>query len=115
MQERMESVYKCWKCNETLVKASSGKRGLIKSQVAFFDGDQLIGRCKKCGENNILPITIGETKFAEPKLTIPVPSKNLRKSVDRKPIRHYNNINSRKNLIKPKDINSKRSKSPGKK
>ena len=110
--QKMKPVFRCWKCNEILVKAINN-RGLIKSQVTFFEGDQLIARCKRCGENNVLPITMNKTQFSQPKLTIPVSKNNLRKSVAKKTILSYNNISSGEKLI-DKDRNSRKSKGPGK-
>jgi len=80
--ENFQVSYRCWNCNTPLVK-SNGKRGLIKSQVLFFENNRLISKCKQCKENNVLPMVI-QSNDRQPKLTVPIKKTILHKGLVKK-------------------------------
>ena len=77
LEQNMSTLVRCWKCGEPLIKLGKNE-GLIKSQLIFFKSEQLIARCKRCKEHNVLPLFLDKSQamIREPKLTIPL-EKNI--------------------------------------
>lgn len=90
IEDKMLTSVKCWNCGEPIVKSHVSK-GLIKSQLIFFEGNQLIARCKKCKQNNVLPMTINKSQLPEPKLMISIAKEKNNKPLAKSSIGMYNN------------------------